>query len=102
MTGGGGGGYVGGLGSNVMFNNMRAIVTDNSGNRYVTDMVNHVVRKITTTGRVSTLAGSIQGYSGTVKRVVWYFEEVGVVLRRGRCGTVKMVVWYFEEVGVVL
>ena len=34
--------------------------------------------------------------------VVWYFEEGGVVLRRGWCGILKRVVWYFEEGGVVL
>ena len=39
---------------------------------------------------------------GTLKRVVWYFEEGGVVLWRGRCGTLKRAVWYFEEGGVVL
>ena len=35
-------------------------------------------------------------------RVVWYFEEGGVVLWRGRCGTLKRAVWYFEEDGLVL
>ena len=53
---------------------------------------------------------------GTLKRVVWYFEEGDVVLCRGWCGTLKRVcgtlkgvvwyfeegVWYFEEGGVVL
>ena len=41
---------------------------------------------------------------GTLKRVAWYFAEVGVVLCRGMCdtlkllcGTLKRVVWYFEE-----
>ena len=36
------------------------------------------------------------------KRVVWYFEEGGVVLWRGWSGTLKRVVRYFEEGGVVL
>ena len=38
----------------------------------------------------------------TLNRVVWYFEEGGVVLYRGWCGTLKRVMWYFEEGGVVL
>ena len=61
--------------------------------------------------------------SGTLKRVVWYFEEGSVVLCREWsgtlkmavryfeewcdtlkrvCGTLKRMVWYFEEGGVVL
>ena len=60
-----------------------------------------------------------RGWCGTLKRVVWYFEESGLVLWRGWCGTLKRwcgtlkrvvvlwrgwygtlkrVVWYFEEV----
>ena len=35
------------------------------------------------------------------KRVVWYFEEGGVVLWRGCYGTLKRVMWYFEEGGMV-
>ena len=40
-----------------------------------------------------------------MKRVVWYFEDDGVVLEggvRGWCGTMKRFVWYFEDGGVVL
>ena len=40
-------------------------------------------------------------WCGTLKRLVWYFEEGGVVLLRGWCGTLKRVVWYFEEGCVV-
>ena len=39
---------------------------------------------------------------GTLKRVLWHFEEVGVILWRGWCGTLKRVMWYFEERGVLL
>ena len=39
---------------------------------------------------------------GTLKRVVWYFEEGGVVLRRRWCGTLKDVVLFFEVGGVTL
>ena len=34
---------------------------------------------------------------GHINRVVWYFEEGGVL-----CGTLKRVIWYFEDGGVVL
>ena len=43
-----------------------------------------------------------RGWCGTLKRMVWYFEEDDVVLWRGWCGTLKRVLWYFEEGGVVL
>ena len=67
-----------------------------------------------------------KGMCGTLKRVMWYFEEGGVVLWRRWCGTLKRavlwwcgcfrrvvryieeggtlkrVVWYFEEGGVVV
>ena len=43
-----------------------------------------------------------KGVCRTLKRVVLYFEEGGVVLLRGCCGTSNMVVWYFEEGGVLL
>ena len=43
-----------------------------------------------------------RGWYGTLKTVVWYFEEGCVVLWRGLCGILKRVVWYFEEGGVVL
>ena len=35
-------------------------------------------------------------------RVMWYFEEGDVVLRRGLCDTLNSVVWYFEEGDVLL
>ena len=36
-------------------------------------------------------------WCGTLKMVVWYFEEGGVVVLRGWYGTLERVVWYFEE-----
>ena len=41
-------------------------------------------------------------YAGVKSKVVWYFEEGGVLLWRGWCGTLKRVVWYFEDGCVVL
>ena len=37
-------------------------------------------------------------FGGTLKRVVWYFEESCVLLWRGLCGTLKRVVWYWFHV----
>ena len=45
---------------NASFNGPRGVATDAAGNVYVSDSLNHVIRKIdTTTNQVSTLAGSV-------------------------------------------
>ena len=43
-----------------------------------------------------------RGSCGTLKRVVWYFEEGRLVLWRGSAGTLKRVMQYFEYARVVL
>jgi sugar lactone lactonase YvrE len=52
------GGYVDAVGTNAQFNVPLGIAADSSGNLYVADEFNNVVRKITPAGVVSTLAGS--------------------------------------------
>jgi sugar lactone lactonase YvrE len=58
-------GYAGDAGqaTAAKFNNPRAVATDNSGNLYIADMRNYVIRKVSTTGTVSTVAGN--GTAGT-------------------------------------
>jgi sugar lactone lactonase YvrE len=46
-----------GVGSGAQFNFPNAAVADSAGNIYVADSVNHTIRKITSSGVVSTLAG---------------------------------------------
>src|SRR6185437_5501515 len=59
-------GYVNGLKSGALFNSPTGITTDNSGNLYVADMNNNRIRKISTNGTVSTLAGNgITGHKDT-------------------------------------
>ncbi|MEI8042413.1 MAG: cadherin domain-containing protein, partial [Verrucomicrobiota bacterium] len=53
-----------GTGSAASFNNPGQIARDTNGNLYVADMFNHTIRKITTNGVVTTLAGTA-GISGT-------------------------------------
>jgi uncharacterized repeat protein (TIGR01451 family) len=63
-TGGGGSaGYADGVGTAAKFNGPNGVVVDASGNVYVTDGRNYLIRKITPSGSVSTLAGSTEGYA---------------------------------------
>ena len=63
-TGGvGSAGYADGVGTAAKFNSPNGVVVDASGNVYVTDSRNYVVRKITPGGTVTTLAGSTEGYA---------------------------------------
>jgi sugar lactone lactonase YvrE len=60
----GGPGNVDGTGSVAAFNGPDATAVDGSGNVYVADSSNHTIRKITSAGVVTTLAGT-PGVSGT-------------------------------------
>jgi sugar lactone lactonase YvrE len=51
-------GWVDGFGREAHFSRPRGIAVDNDGNVYVADEQTHVIRKITATGAVSTVAGS--------------------------------------------
>ncbi len=49
--------YADGEGSSARFHNPRAVAVDTAGNIYVADTSNHLVRKISVSGTVTTLAG---------------------------------------------
>lgn len=51
-------GRVDGTGTTALFNNPQAVVVDNTGNIFVSEDLNHDIRKITPTGSVTTFAGS--------------------------------------------
>lgn len=51
-------GYVDGTGKAAKFRSPEGITVDSSGNVFVADSLNHCIRKITTAGVVSTLAGT--------------------------------------------
>ena len=60
----GGGGSTDGTGADARFATPRGMAVDSSGNLYVADSRNHTIRKITSTGVVSTFAGTA-GSSGS-------------------------------------
>lgn len=55
--------FADGLASNARFGNPHGLVTDTLGNTYIADFGNHAIRKITSGGTVSTIAGGQQGYA---------------------------------------
>jgi sugar lactone lactonase YvrE len=57
-------GAVNGNGTSASFNNPAGVAVDESGNIYVADRLNHLIRKISPTGDVTTLAGT--GFDGAV------------------------------------
>jgi uncharacterized protein (TIGR03437 family) len=58
-------GYLGdgGLATNAILQDPRAVTLDAAGNLYIADSLNHVVRKVTGDGRIATIAG-IGGQGG--------------------------------------
>lgn len=75
LAGSGAAGYADGAGSAASFSAPTGVAVDGSGNVYVADSGNHVIRKVTPAGSVSTLAGS--GSAG-------YADGVGTAARFSR------------------
>jgi len=69
-----------GSGASARFYNPQALTVDNSGTVYVADTFNHLIRKITSGGTVTTLAGVVGNYgavndgaNGTTNRARFYY-----------------------------
>ncbi len=58
-------GYLNANGTSALLNEPKGIVVDSSGNILFVDSKNNAIRKITSAGDVTTLAGSISGETGT-------------------------------------
>jgi sugar lactone lactonase YvrE len=72
-----------GAGSEALFNNPGGLAADNYGNVYVADTGNSVIRKITSGGLVTTVAGlpGIAGLMDGVGSNAWFNQPKGIVLK---------------------
>ncbi len=75
-------GYTNATSTNALFNSPRGISRDSSGNLYVADYLNNVIRKITSAGMVTTVAGSpgIMGSADGIGTNALFFGAQGVTV----------------------
>ena len=80
LAGSGTSGYTDGTGTSAQFNSPTGVAVDGAGNVYVADQGNHRIRKITTSGVVSTLAGSTSGYTDGTGTSAKFNNPIGVAV----------------------
>ena len=80
LAGSGASGYTDGTGTSAQFSYPNGVAVDGAGNVYVADQVNNRIRKITTSGVVSTLAGSSQGYADGTGTSAQFDNPFGVAV----------------------
>ena len=80
LAGSGTSGYTDGTGTSAQFKHPIGVAVDGAGNVYVADQENHRIRKITTSGVVSTLAGSTYGYTDGTGTSAQFDYPIGVAV----------------------
>jgi serine/threonine protein kinase, bacterial len=106
-TGAGNGAYADGTGSAASFNSPAGVAVDGSGNVYVADLQNSMIRKITPAGVVSTIAGGTdgeadgsgsaaefggpQGIAVDASGTIWVTDVLGTIRRVTPAGSVTTV-----------
>lgn len=85
LAGNGTTGAVNGVGGQALFNGPRGMVLDGVGNLIVADTSNHVIRKVTPTGVVSTIAGALgtSGFADGAAGTARFNGPSGVAFRAG-------------------
>lgn len=73
-------GFANGTGANAKFNYPVGICVDASGNIYVGDGANHLIRKVTQAGVVTTFAGSTQGFTNGTGSAATFNLPIGMCL----------------------
>ncbi len=73
-------GYADGTGITAKFSYPYGITIDSEDNLYVTDPNNYKIRKITSAGVVSTIAGSSQGYTDGVGTLAKFHSPAGITI----------------------
>jgi sugar lactone lactonase YvrE len=75
------GGLVNGTGTTASFNSPQGVAADAAGTLYVSDSFNHVIRKITASGVVTTYAGSGEmGFSGGTNATAKFYSPQGIAV----------------------
>jgi len=80
FAGGGEAGFADGQGTTARFNQPLAIAIDATGYIYVADNNNHMIRKITPSGLVTTLAGSTKGYQDGAGDIAQFSNPSGIAV----------------------
>jgi sugar lactone lactonase YvrE len=79
LAGSGSRGFANGIGTAVSFSDPAGVAVDSQGNVYVADEFNNMIRKITPSGRVTTLAGSgSQGHENGKGTAASFCYPVGI------------------------
>jgi sugar lactone lactonase YvrE len=73
-------GLVDGPGAQARFRGPNAIVFDRAGTMFVTDRLNHRIRRIDTNGIVSTFAGSSAGYRDGIGANAQFYWPIGLTI----------------------
>jgi sugar lactone lactonase YvrE len=93
-------GYADGTGMAAQFNLPSGVAVDANGNVYVADYGNNCIRKVTATGVVTTLAGSVNyGYAdGTGAAAMFYYPEGVAVDASGNVYVADTYNYYIRKV----
>lgn len=73
-------GFANGTGTAAQFLGPQDVASDYLGNLYVADTYNHVIRKITPSGIVTTVAGSTQGFANGIGAAAKFDTPFGIAV----------------------